>query len=698
MEAKLDADPPSLPYPGGLHRCRRSPPARTDSEFRLFWHQKGKEQVEMALSDDLVTWRRANPMKAPYGDKSAHFYCRGLDDSWTFMSTDTDGSCRNMFAFAKACPRFGPGIIFKYEERSSSWKRIAETGSGHDRSSFWWNPFSSVFVFHVRLDFVGMMRTIWYFEAAAVNRTSDLLWEHPGDFGSHSKSAGKWYAELQRDWRMIDENPGRRNRVPLPYIALDAQDQRDLPNYNNSLVALEGDCLARGCKARHPGKAGPACRGWQATFREWAASKRSGPRPVPPSKEEVVSPDQCLRLTDVYSMEAVPYESLVVGLFALWQGGQMGAVKHTQVWAGFSRDGFHFDRPRPGNTPRVEGHPLFQNNYRNSEACPFDATDNMSSSLMAPAEVKISGRTCKSLTRNDPFYPGPWQARALGHSMTNEFDEDEEWLRRSLNATLESSLAKPGLYSVQLHRRKDDIQQRLMYLETLRRAESCRSTPSTSTLDWNPTSESSTAHRSAPSIGGLESAAFVRYPGAGWRNTQAVANGIQSFGDRTFIMYTARNARRQLGGVFTSSFRRDGFASMQCYSLCELVTVPLILDLPSGMNGTIWVNADAHRGTLSVEVLRSNSKRNDEAPILRSAMISGVNGTAIPLEWVATAVQHSGPPGGVQLSSAIRQRQFPCRLRFTATKRVRLFSFWVETHRARGGSRGAGGVDQGGSA
>ena len=43
--------------------------------------------------------------------------------------------------------------------------------------------------------------------------------------------------------------------VEKPYyhnkIARDARDQRNLPNYNNNLVSLEGDCTPRTCGATH---------------------------------------------------------------------------------------------------------------------------------------------------------------------------------------------------------------------------------------------------------------------------------------------------------------------------------------------------------------------------------------------------------------------------------------------------------------
>lgn len=54
---------------------------------------------------------------------------------------------------------------------------------------------------------------------------------------------------------------------------------------------------------------------------------------------------------EIYNLDAVAYESLLVGLFSVWQGpknkicDQLHIQKRNQVMLGFSRDGFHWDRP-----------------------------------------------------------------------------------------------------------------------------------------------------------------------------------------------------------------------------------------------------------------------------------------------------------------------------------------------------------------
>lgn len=50
----------------------------------------------------------------------------------------------------------------------------------------------------------------------------------------------------------------------------------------------------------------------------------------------------------LYNLDAVGYESLLVGLFTIWRGDKNipeGRPKPNSVWLGFSRDGYHWDRP-----------------------------------------------------------------------------------------------------------------------------------------------------------------------------------------------------------------------------------------------------------------------------------------------------------------------------------------------------------------
>jgi hypothetical protein len=69
----------------------------------------------------------------------------------------------------------------------------------------------------------------------------------------------------------------------------------------------------------------------------WAAADAKDPR-----REDLKTPPQ------LYNLDGVAYESLVLGLFSIWRGDRNvppGRPKPNNVCAGFSRDGFHWSRP-----------------------------------------------------------------------------------------------------------------------------------------------------------------------------------------------------------------------------------------------------------------------------------------------------------------------------------------------------------------
>ncbi len=57
------------------------------------------------------------------------------------------------------------------------------------------------------------------------------------------------------------------------------------------------------------------------------------------------------RKPELYNLDAIPCESLMIGAFSIWQGpsngncGKMDLQKRNDILLGFSRDGFHWDRP-----------------------------------------------------------------------------------------------------------------------------------------------------------------------------------------------------------------------------------------------------------------------------------------------------------------------------------------------------------------
>jgi hypothetical protein len=58
-----------------------------------------------------------------------------------------------------------------------------------------------------------------------------------------------------------------------------------------------------------------------------------------PERADLKTPAQ------LYNFDAVAYESLMLGLFTIWRGQPADRPKPNELHLGFSRDGFHFDRP-----------------------------------------------------------------------------------------------------------------------------------------------------------------------------------------------------------------------------------------------------------------------------------------------------------------------------------------------------------------
>ena len=48
---------------------------------------------------------------------------------------------------------------------------------------------------------------------------------------------------------------------------------------------------------------------------------------------------------ELYNLDCVGYESLMLGLFTIWRGESLVREKINEIEVGFSRDGFHWDRP-----------------------------------------------------------------------------------------------------------------------------------------------------------------------------------------------------------------------------------------------------------------------------------------------------------------------------------------------------------------
>ncbi len=70
-----------------------------------------------------------------------------------------------------------------------------------------------------------------------------------------------------------------------------------------------------------------------------------------PSDKELVHPEFPDVRPAIYNFDAMPYESIMLGFYAMWKGPEndvcdkLGIQKRNEIGMGYSRDGFHFYRP-----------------------------------------------------------------------------------------------------------------------------------------------------------------------------------------------------------------------------------------------------------------------------------------------------------------------------------------------------------------
>ena len=123
----------------------------------------------------------------------------------------------------------------------------------------------------------------------------------------------------------------------------------------------------------------------------WVGADRLDPHNPNPELQNIAP--------QLYNLDAVAYESLILGLFSIWQGdpAQRGFQKRNEVLLGFSRDGFHWHRP---------------------DRRPF-ASVNESVGAWNWANVQSAGGGCLVVGDKLYFYvSGRQQSRKTGHNTT----------------------------------------------------------------------------------------------------------------------------------------------------------------------------------------------------------------------------------------------------------------------------------------
>ena len=116
-------------------------------------------------------------------------------------------------------------------------------------------------------------------------------------------------------------------------------------------------------------------------------------------------------MPQLYNLDAVAYESLMLGLFTIWRGDKNippGRPKPNSVWLGYSRDGFHWDRPKRQPFINVSENPADWNfgNVQSAGGCCLVVGDELwfyFSGRAGGAKRDAGGATGLAKLRRDGF-------------------------------------------------------------------------------------------------------------------------------------------------------------------------------------------------------------------------------------------------------------------------------------------------------
>lgn len=137
-----------------------------------------------------------------------------------------------------------------------------------------------------------------------------------------------FYNPFRDVWVLSQRTEDTMERRSRSYI--EGQTVADLMSkvtYNG--IRIEGDRIIRG---ETTGKSV-----------NWTGADELDPRHTDPGFSHIAP--------QLYNLDAAPYESIMLGQFSIWQGpsnevcGELNLQKRNDILLGFSRDGFHWDRP-----------------------------------------------------------------------------------------------------------------------------------------------------------------------------------------------------------------------------------------------------------------------------------------------------------------------------------------------------------------
>ena len=211
---------------------------------------------------------------------------RRLDTTTVWLDHDAKDPKERFKYFATEVSD-GWGLTYRTSADGIHWsKPLAKREIWGDRTTAFYNPFRKVWVLSQRIEGYPVGRCRSYLEAASA---MDL---------------------------MEEATPNASRMVSVTGVVIDP----DLATEDDKEMAyVEGKSVL------------------------WTNADDLDPRHTDPKFEEYEP--------QLYNLDAAPYESLMIGYFSIWQGpendicGELKLQKRNDILLGFSRDGFHWDRP-----------------------------------------------------------------------------------------------------------------------------------------------------------------------------------------------------------------------------------------------------------------------------------------------------------------------------------------------------------------
>jgi len=228
------------------------------------------------------------------------------------------------------------------------------------------SPSAMVFSDGVFFDPAEKVFKMWYMggyqqhTALAVSRDG-LAWERP-------------QLDVVRGTNIVSKQGRDSNTVWLDLEARDPRERFKMAGYDLALKALRLHVSADGVHWREVGVTGPCgdrstCfrnpfrKTWGFSLRadgdglnrfrryfetpDFATAKWSAGAPVPWTSADALDPERPDFRTrpELYNLDAVAYESVMLGLFTIYRGEKTDREKPNDLCVAFSRDGFHWSRP-----------------------------------------------------------------------------------------------------------------------------------------------------------------------------------------------------------------------------------------------------------------------------------------------------------------------------------------------------------------